>query len=167
MGAICSCGRYSQYVIDHYADGEDGEDGYITGVEPMVQQSSEKIVYKGSGGSGSGGGEHRSLEKLVEGGLIEADIYLMFKNITIRELGIVRVPNKEIGPVVEFEGDCMSLTKFCKKAAAKHGKTWNGTPWNCVYTIDGDDEPLMRIDRLWESMKTQCEEEGKETKKEA
>ena len=149
MGGICSCGRYSRYVIDSYDD-EECEEEYITGVEPMVQVNPTKIVYKG-GGSGSSG-DHRSLEKLVEGGMVEVNTYLLFKNTSIRELGIVR--SHEGGIVVEFGGEMMSLAKFCKRAGALHGKTWNGTPWNCVYTIDEDEQPLMRIDHLWESMIT-------------
>lgn len=148
MGGICSCSRYNSYIIDSYEDEED----YITSVEPMVESSPTKIVYKAGGGASS---DHRSLDKLVESGMIEADTYLLFKNTSIRELGIVR--SCEEGILVEFGGEKMSLAKFCKRAAATHGKTWNGTPWNCVYTIDEDEQPLMRIDRLWESMKGEAE----------
>jgi hypothetical protein len=144
MGAICSCGRYSQHYVDDWS-----EEDVIQSVTPMVESSPTKLIYKGGGGGG--GAENRSLEKLVEAGLIEADTYLMFKNTTIRELGIVR--NRGEGIFIEFEGEHMSLAKFCKKGAAKHGKTWNGTPWNSVYTINEDDEPLDRIDALWNRMK--------------
>ena len=149
MGAICSCGRYSQHYVDDWS-----EEDVIQSVTPFVESSPNKIVYKGSGSAGSAG-ENRSLEKLVEAGLIEADTYLMFKNTTIRELGIVRTGNEggDKGVSIEFEGEHMSLAKFCKKGAAKHGKTWNGTPWNSVYTINEDDEPLDRIDVLWNRMK--------------
>ncbi len=151
MGAICSCGRYSQHYVDDWS-----EEDVIQSVTPMVESSPTKITYKG--GSVGSGGENRSLEKLVEAGLIEADTYLMFKNTTIRELGIVRTGkeggDKEVS--IEFEGEYMSLAKFCKKGAAKHGKTWNGTPWNSVYTINEDDEPLDRIDALWNRMKKEA-----------
>lgn len=145
----CGCSRYSQHIIDSYED----EDDYITSVEPMVETSPTKVVYKGGGGGNRN--EYRTLEKLIESGLIEADTYLLFKNTNIRELGIVRTG--EGGVAIEFGGEKMSLAKFCKKAGEKHGKTWNGTPWNCVYTIDEDEQPLMRIDRLWESMKGEAE----------
>ncbi len=149
MGAICSCGRYSQHYVDDWS-----EEDVIQSVTPMVESSPTKVIYKGGGGGG--GAENRSLEKLVEAGLIEADTYLMFKNTTIRELGIVRTGKEgggEGGICIEYGGDFMSLAKFCKRAAALHGKVWNGTPWNSVYTINEDDEPLDRIDALWNRMK--------------
>lgn len=156
MGGCFSCGRYNRYILDTWINEIEEKDDTANIIDDTLKITSTKIIYKGIGNR-PGEKEPRSLEKMVERGMIEIDTYLMFKNTDISEVGIVR--SLQEGSVsIEFMGGFMSLTQFCKKAAAKHGKIWNGTPWNSVWTIDADDAPLTRIDKLWVPIELGCDE---------
>ena len=141
MGGCFSCKIYNGYVLDW----EDDDEVDL----PDVQVTQNSILYHGK--------ESRSLEKMVERGILELDTYLLFKNTSIQELGIVRRMNGKA--CIEYGGEYISLLQFCKRAAEKHGKDYTGTPWNSVWTIDLEDQPLERIGRLWDAhKKVECDE---------
>jgi hypothetical protein len=146
----CGCSRFNGYYLDAWDDEVDDEvECEDNVVDNIVEVTKDTIIYHGSK-------ESRSLEKMVNRGILEVDTYLLFKNGSIRELGIVRRINGKV--CIEYDNQHLSLLQFCKKAAEKHDKEYTGTPWNSVWIIDEDDQPFERIGKLWDTHKKEASE---------